>query len=73
MVGIPGNTITYNTLLDACAKSGAMSRVEEIFEKMRHGTAGTPSTVVPLCLVVLKEKPTGKHIIIIIIIIIIIL
>ncbi|CAK9048357.1 unnamed protein product, partial [Durusdinium trenchii] len=33
---IPGNTITYNTLLDACAKCSAMARVPAIFEKMRQ-------------------------------------
>ena len=33
--GIPGNTITYNTLLDACAKCGTMARVPAIFEKMK--------------------------------------
>ena len=38
--GIPGNTITYNTLLDACAKCGTMSRVPAIFEKMKQGGNG---------------------------------
>merc|ERR1719191_618829 len=32
--GIERNTITYNTLLDACAKAGVMDRVPEVFAEM---------------------------------------
>ena len=32
--GIPCNTVTYNTILDACAKCYAMSRVSKLLEDM---------------------------------------
>eukprot|EP00930_Biecheleria_cincta_P037912 TRINITY_DN2605_c0_g2_i1.p1 TRINITY_DN2605_c0_g2~~TRINITY_DN2605_c0_g2_i1.p1 ORF type:complete len:1113 (-),score=243.30 TRINITY_DN2605_c0_g2_i1:322-3537(-) len=35
-LGIQGNTITYNTVLDALAKSGLMAEVPAIFETMRQ-------------------------------------
>jgi pentatricopeptide repeat protein len=34
--GIPCNTITYNTMLDACAKCCAMSRASELLEDMKE-------------------------------------
>jgi len=33
---VEANTITYNTLLDACAKCAAMARVPEVFEEMKR-------------------------------------
>jgi pentatricopeptide repeat protein len=71
--GVPCNTITYNTMLDACAKCCTMSRAEQILRAMR-ATSVQPdiisySTIVKgyclegdidKALVVLKEMRADK-------------
>ena len=34
---IPCNTITYNTMIDACARSGIMDKVPPLLEEMKAG------------------------------------
>merc|ERR1719263_1199621 len=42
--GVPSNTVTYNTLLDACAKCGCMGKAPKLVADMR--TAGlSPDTI----------------------------
>ena len=43
---VPRNTSSYNTMLDACAKCGAMHRVPELLEDMKAGGARAEPDVI---------------------------